>query len=135
MRDTNRRNAAMDARESADSATTEGLLPGKPNVKITHIRPVVGGSVVYEPLAPKNALAAKDAQLLIDVVVQNNGPSSINVDRVRLSYAGPVVPPSVDLEAGVQKLCTDEKVAKPLVDDRTIEADQSCRLILGPEQK
>ena len=125
---------AMDAPESADSATAAFALTGAPTATLTHIRPVVGGAVVYEPLAPRHALAAEDAQLLIDVVVRNDQTSSINVDRVRLSYAGPVVPPSVDLEAGVRKLCTGEDVFD-LVDDRTLSAGQSCRLILGPDQK
>lgn len=125
---------AMDAGEPAGTATATFAITGAPTASLTHIRPVVGGAVVYEPLPPRHANAAEDAQLLIDVVVRNDQGSSINVDRVRLSYAGPVVPASVNLEAGVRKMCTGEDVFD-LVDDRTLTAGQSCRLILGPDQK
>ncbi len=105
-----------------------------PAATVTSIQPVDGGAIVYEPLARRSANHAADAQLSIDVVVKNDHGSPISVDEVRLSYDGVVALPSVTLEADVQST-VPARASFDLVDDRGIEPNQSCRLILTPDQK
>ena len=107
---------------------------GAPSAVFTDVRPLDRTAIVYEPLAPRVAGAALDAQLSIDVVVTNNQTTSIDVDHVRLSYSGGGARPADTLETGIQKKCGNEGVVD-LTADRAIAPGESCRLILLPDLK
>lgn len=113
-----------------DSARTAITIAAVPSATITDVEPVDGGAIVYERLAPRNALQPENAQLSIDVVVRNDQASVIAVDRLRLSYAGPVVMPSVSIEDDLLKLCPGQASAVALPTDRDIAPGESCKLIL-----
>jgi hypothetical protein len=106
-------------------------LAAAPTVTITAVRPIVAGAIVYEPLAGRNALHYGSAQLSIDIEVRNDQASAIDVDRMRLSYAGPAAPFPVSIESLLRKLCPGEDESVPVPNDREIAPGEACKLMLN----
>jgi hypothetical protein len=106
-----------------------------PPAGITEIRPLEDGGIVYEPLAPKKAGAALTAQLTIDVVIENQGATQLDVDKVWLVFSGGSFVLPVELKAELKKLCEGDETSALVKDNPTIGPGIACRLMLLPDTK
>jgi hypothetical protein len=126
---------SVSPRKVAVTASADALAA--PNATITEIRPIDNGVLLFEPLAPATASDSRQAQLSIDVVVRNNQGTTINIDKVQLSYSGgpQPVPPTVVLSSKLKKKCEGEANTVDVATDPAIDPGQACRLILLPDPK
>jgi len=65
-----------------------------PNVSVT-VEPNEGGNLVYLQIAGATSNAAKQGQLSVRLLIKNNGASTISLNKVTLTFAGPPAVSSV----------------------------------------
>jgi hypothetical protein len=69
----------------------------KPNLSVA-IEPLAGSSIVYEPVAPKEAGGKPQGVLCLRLAITNHESKSIHMNKVTVAFAGPPAVPTATIQ-------------------------------------
>src|SRR6185437_16714306 len=79
-----------------DRCSRQEIQMSKPNLSVA-IEPLVGSSIVYEPVAPKEAGGKPQGVLCLRLAITNHESKSIHMNKVTVAFASPPAVPTATI--------------------------------------